>query len=175
MKENERNYTLDFLIPAGPTGATGPKGIEGPTGPTGPASLSSLIFTEFSSRNKNGDLEILKNIILPTNSNVFIPKANEIDIDEIGNYEFTVSGIIEGLTKGEVVSISMTVTNAQNLSYNVMLASIVANAAQEYFSQTMLITFQEKQNIKLLFRKNDSYTASRVETVTLLIKKLSFS
>ena len=173
MKNVALNYNLDFVIPQGPTGPEGPTGIEGKMGPTGPASLNALIFSEFYGTNQSGDLAISKSTILPNNSSVFVSKMNEIEITEPGNYEFTASGVLGGLTQNEVLSISMTITDENNRAYSVMLASIVADAKQEYFSQTMLMTFSEKQTIDLFFRKDNSYQ-SAVENVNLLIKKLSF-
>ena len=170
MNQNDVNYRLDFLLPKGPTG---PKGVMGATGPTGPASLSDLIFLEFNSTSNEGDLEINKNIILPNNSNIFVPKSNEIEISEPGNYEITISGILGGLTSNELLSMSMIVTSENGASYSVMLASIIANSSQEYFSQTMLFTFPQKQTIKIFFRKDGFYN-SAAESVSLLIKKLNF-
>lgn len=165
-----KDYKLDFVIPQGPTG---PTGMEGKIGPTGPASLNALIFSEFYSANQSSDLAIYQSTILPNNSSVFVSQNNEIRITEPGNYEFTVSGVLGGLTQNEVLSISMTITDEHNRAYSVMLASVVADARQEYFSQTMLMTFSEKQTIELLFRKDSSYN-SAIESVNLLIKKLSF-
>ncbi len=171
--QNSSNYTLDFIIPIGPTGPTGPQGIEGITGPTGPASLSALIFSDFNSMPKQGYLTIYKNTILPTNSPVFIPSSDQINITEPGNYEFIISGTIGGLSANEIISISMEVQSEDGMKYSVMLASIVADANQECFAQTMLLTFEKKQTIKLYLRKNDIYNSS-AETVNLLIKKLAF-
>ncbi len=168
MNQNNKTYVIDFVIPAGPTG---PQGIQGITGPTGPSSLSALLFAEFIASSKEGDLEIYKNIILPNNSNVFVSKNNEIDINEPGNYEFTISGVLGGLSPDELLSINMIVTSEDGNSYNVMLASILADTKQEYFSQTMLITFRQKQTIKIFFRKDNFYN-SAIESVSLLIKKI---
>ncbi len=51
MQDSGNNYTLDFVLPAGPTGpagatgatgATGLQGVQGETGPTGPVPTISI-------------------------------------------------------------------------------------------------------------------------------------
>lgn len=168
MQQKNVNYTLDFVIPSGQEGATGPQGVQGEMGPTGPASLEALLYTDFFDSSKEGYLDIFKNTILPSNATVFTPKTNQIEINEPGNYEFIVSGSMEGLTANEVLSIGMTVTNEDGVGYSVMLASIVADSRQEYFSQTMLMTFQKKQTIAVYFRK-DSTSSSETQDISLLI------
>lgn len=168
--KNTKEYKIDFVIPQGPTG---PEGIQGPTGPVGPASLSALIYSEFVSSAKEGNLNIYQNTILPKNTSIFKPTTSEIEITEPGTYEFIISGALGGLNQNEVLSISMIVNHENGANQNIMLASVVANSEQEYFSQTMLLTFQEKSTIKIYFRKNNmNYSA--LETLSLLIKKLSF-
>ncbi len=105
MQQKNVNYTLDFVIPSGQDGATGPQGVQGEMGPTGPASLETLLYTDFFDSSKEGYLDIFKNTILPNNATVFTPKTNQIEINEPGNYEFIVSGSMEGLTANEVLSI----------------------------------------------------------------------
>ncbi len=175
--QNPTDYTLNFVVPVGPTGPTGPtgpQGISGVTGPTGPASLSDLIFAQFSSSAKTGNLDIYNNTILPNNSVVFVPTANQIQVNESGNYEFTIFGTLGALAQNESVSISMIVTGENGNSYSEMIASIVADISLVYFSKTIFITFTEKQTIELYFRKDNSYIDSAIYDVTLLIKKLNF-
>lgn len=156
-------YTLNFVIPMGSTG---------PVGPTGPVNLISIISMHYDNTTSAGIVPIssrLDNLILPSNSNIFIVNTNEIVINEDGYYEFSFYGLLT----------DNTATNPKaNLALKIDTTSLITiNLSPEtnelYFSRTLITKCNSTQKITIEFNKQNASNAS-VENIYLLVKKLYF-
>ncbi len=161
IEADNYDYVLNFVIPAGATG---------PTGPTGPNSLVALISTYYNSVTATGMMTISpnsENLILPTNSNIFIIDNNGIILNEGGYYEFTFYGLLKDNSTTDKASLTLKVGNDN-------LIMIQLDSDHEiYFSRTIVSQCDSSQKVTIMFQKQDNATAS-AEQVYLLIQKLYF-
>ena len=91
MSSNE--YTLDFVIPAGPTGPVGPSGV------------SSLCYVQFADSTSTGNMLIGTSTILPITSTDYIVSPNTIQINSPGYYEIVFCGKINRNTANKQIDV----------------------------------------------------------------------
>ena len=164
------DYVLDFVLPIG---ATGPQGVEGVTGPTGPGSVKALLFLDAPSATQSGYVALSRNVLLPSNNQVFTTNGTEVYINESGNYEFTVCGTITGLTQNETLTLTLNIIGADHSPIDVTIADISATEKEAFFSQTFIYTFQDTQTVTMTLQKDNTLSSS-IYNANLLIKQLAF-
>ncbi len=162
MKPLHNSYILDFVIPNGPTGPTGPSNF-----------LESQIYTNYNTSNTSGMLSIRNSLILPNNSNVFRESGNYIYIDEMGYYEFTVSGYLAETANSNNTSLILK-TTMQNGAATNNLITIRLNSSESYFSYTKVGKYGSLQKVSLILNKTNDSNAY-ISEINLTIKKMPWT
>ncbi len=164
MEPLHNSYILDFVVPDGPTGPVGPSNF-----------LETQIYTTYNTSNTSGMLSIRNSLILPNNSNVFRESGSYIYIDEIGYYEFTVSGYLAESTNSNNTSLILK-TSMQNEAATNNLITIRLNnrKSESYFSYTRIGKYGSLQKVSLILNKANNSDA-HISEVNLTIKKMPWA
>lgn len=162
MRSN-MEYTLDFVIPAGPTGPMGPTGV------------TNLCFIKFADSSNVGNMSIDTNIILPTNTSSYTVTSNTVTINETGYYEITFCGKIDRNPANKRIDVNlMSTISGVTTEMSGMSGQWFAESSQViHFSQTSIYQFENPITFSVSIAINGT-TAFNVSSVNLLIKKLPF-
>lgn len=164
MEQLHNSYILDFVIPDGPTGPTGPSNF-----------LESQIYTNYNTSNTSGMLSIRNSLILPNNSNVFRESGNYIYIDEMGYYEFTISGYLAESTNSNNTSLILKTTMQNEAATNNLITIRLNNSKSEsYFSYTKVGKYGSLQKVSLILNKTNGSDA-HISEINLTIKKMPWT
>lgn len=160
MKPFNSSYELDFVIP---------KGLPGPIGPTNFS--EPQIFTNYNASDNSGMLSIRNSLILP-HSNVFREDANYIYIDEMGFYEFTVSGYLTESTNYNNTSLILkTAMQNGSATNNLIIIRLNNSKSESYFSCKKIGKYGSLQKVSLLLDKTNGSDA-QINEINLSIKKM---
>lgn len=161
MEPLHNSYILDFVMPDGPTGPTGPSNF-----------LESQIYTNYNTSSTSGMLSIRNSLILPHNSNVFREDANYIYIDEMGFYEFTVSGYLTESTNYNNTSLILkTAMQNGSATNNLIIIRLNNSKSESYFSCKKIGKYGSLQKVSLLLDKTNGSDA-QINEINLSIKKM---
>ncbi len=161
MAEKSNEYVLDFVIPCGTTG------------PTGPTAEPNICFISYmNKKNIQGDLDIEKNKIYPTNSSNYTIIGQEVQMGP-GLYEITYSGYLKKPgTTGQAVLHLLAITSSATTTLPDMDIELLGDNQYTYFSSTGVFEFDQTINLCVSL---GFYNTPTVETdhVNVLIKKLN--
>lgn len=161
MEPLHNSYILDFVIPDGPTGPIGPSNY-----------LEPQIYTNYNASSTSGMLSIRNSFILPNNSNVFRKADDYIYIDEMGYYEFTVSGYLSESTNSNNTSLILKTTMQNEAATNNLITIRLNNSKSEsYFSYTRIGKYGSLQKVSLILNKTNDSDA-HINEINLIIKKM---
>lgn len=164
MESLHNSYILDFVIPDGPTGPTGPSNF-----------LEPQIYTNYNASNTSGMLSIRNSLVLPNNSNLFRKSGNYIYINEIGYYEFTVSGYLaESTNSNNTFLILKTAMQNDALTNNLITIRLNNGKSERYFSYTRIGKYGTLQKVSLILNKATDSNA-HINEINLTIKKMPWA
>ena len=164
MKNDNNSYALNLVLPAGPTGPTGPSNL-----------LDSKIFATYNDSDMPGNLSIQSTLTVPSNSNIFVPYTDQININENGYYEFTISGYLTESTKPSTTSLVLkTSTQNDSATNNLIIVRLNNYQIENYFSYTKVGKYGFSQKVTLLFNK-DASSDAHISDVSLAIKKIPWT
>ena len=169
MKIYYKNYYLNVFLSAGPTGPTGPSNL-----------LDSKIFATYNDSDMPGNLSIQSTLTVPSNSNIFVPYTDQININENGYYEFTISGYLTESTKPSTTSLVLkTSTQNDSATNNLIIVRLNNYQIENYFSYHLATRKTQtkygfSQKVTLLFNK-DASSDAHISDVSLAIKKIPWT
>lgn len=146
-------YLLNFVIPRGEAGQ---------------ASVTAVAILIFRNSSSNGNLQISGNTLLPSNTSTFRVSNNQVMLNEIGFYEFTISGLIRKTVDSQVETF-IVVLEENGIQENFIEIKI-QNTNEIYFSQEKVLIITNPKKVFLTLQT--SSTDISVQNVNLIIKKL---
>lgn len=154
-KMNEKEYVLDFVIPAGPTG---------------PQATKDIAFISYADARSRGNLTVQSTRIMPNNSPDYQVGTDYIIVSK-GIYEITFCGYMEKGTASDQVLLSLRISQNNTFTTLPDMAIKLYSESATHFSSTAIFEFPNDLRLEAYLAQVGTGTLSAT-SVNLLIKKI---